>query len=190
MKALKLGLCFFLTVILTACSGGEFRSLSSFIDTYNRTSTEKLALTDFILTDLGSYTAFVGEDDVVLINLKESNNSKIESIKVIITKSPDTQPNESDIAAFREVLANSLIAYCSYERETANETIKAFALDVNETFYKKGELTLKKDNYYFVYYSDEVTNQLMIFNSYLTKIEETSKPVSRPFYGENFIEKD
>lgn len=191
MKALKTGLCFFLVLILSGCSKGEFRNLGSFISSYNETSDNKLSVTDFILTDNKSYTAFTGDaDNGILLNVKEGEKDKIESIRVIITKLPDTLPGESETVHFREVLTHTLIAYCSFDRETAEEIIRVFGLDSNEAFNKKGELTLTRDNFYFVYYSDEVTNQFMLFNTYLTKIEETSKPVSRPFYGENFIEKD
>ncbi len=191
MKALKLSLCFFLIFLLCACSKGEFCDLSGLINSYNEVSEDKISMTDFIFTDNGSYMAFIGEDNnVTLIQVKEDKNKKIKSINVIIPKVFGALPDKSDIDAFREILTNTLMAFCSYEKETVNEIITAFGLNDDKAFTKKGELTLKKANYYFVFYSDEVTSQMMISNTYLHKIEETSKPASRPYYGENFIEKD
>ena len=80
------------------------------------------------------------------------------------------------------------MAYCSYDERTAKEIGDALGLGDNDTFRKKGELTLTRENFYFVYYSDDVTSQLTVYNTYCKKIEETSKPVSKPFYGENFVE--
>ncbi len=188
MKTLKISLCFFLVFLFAACSKGEFRSLSSFVSSYNETSNEKISLTDFIISSDDTYAAFLRGN--VLLSLKEGDSGKTEQCKVIITKSPGTLPKSEDTEYFRAVLTHALIAYCSYEKETAEEIIKSFGLFSGDTFMKSGELTLKRENFYFVYYSDEVTNQLTVYNTYLKKIEETSKPVSKPYYGENFIEKD
>lgn len=190
MRVLKTSLCYFLLFLLCACSKGEFHDLSSFISSYNKTSENKISITDFIINKDGAYTSLIGEaEDGILLNLKEGVNGKIESIKVIITKAPDTLPKQTDISLFRKVLSDVLVAYCSYKRETVDEIINAFGLNSNSIFERNGELTLKRERFYFVYYSDDVTNQIIILNTYLTKIEETSKPVSKPYYGENFIEK-
>ena len=188
MKALRLSLCFFLIFLFSACSKGEFRSLSSFINSYNETATDKLSFTDFIISADDTYTAFPCGN--VLLSLREDSSGKIKECKVVIAKHEGTLPKSEDTELFREVLTNALIGYCSYERETAEEILNSFDLGSNATFTEEGELTLHRDNYYFVYYSDKVTNQLTVFNTYLGKTEETSKPVSRPYYGENFVEKD
>lgn len=188
MKALKISLCFFIIFMFTACSQGEFRSLSSFISCYNETSCKKLSLTDFIITSDNTYTAFPYGN--VLLSLKEDTDAKAEECSVVIAKTDGTLPKSEDIAYFREILINTLKAYCSYDETTAKEIIDAFELGNDETYRKKGELALTKENFSFVYYSDDVTNQLRVYNTHLAKIEETSKPESRPYYGENFVEKD
>ncbi len=188
MKALKLSLCFFLIFLFSACSNGEFRSLVSFISSYNESSSEKISLASFVISADDTYTVFPYGN--ILLSLREGDSEKIESCKIIIAKPDGTLPKSEDIEHFREVLTNTLIAYCSYDREAAEKLINSFGLSNNDTFTKEGELTLESENFYFVYYSDKVTNQLTVSNTYLEKIEETSKPVSKPYYGENFIEKD
>ena len=186
MKTLKLSLCFFIIFMFSACSEGEFRSLSSFISSYNETASKQISFEDFIITSDNSYTAFLYGN--VLLSLRESTDGKIEECKVIIAKPDGTLPKDEDIAYFREVLNHTLMAYCSYDERTAKEISDALGLGDNDTFRKKGELTLTRENFYFVYYSDDVTSQLRVYNTYCKKIEETSKPVSRPYYGENFVE--
>lgn len=192
MKALKISLCFFIVFLFASCSGSEFHNLSSFISAYNKASSEEISFSDFIFSSVetDTYTAFLGDNkNSVLLSLKENSTQKIENCSVILTKSPGTLPSESQIAQFRKVLISTLAAYCTLSHDSANEIISAFGLDVDETFMKSGELTLKRENYYFVYYSDEITNRVVISNTYLKKPEETSKPVSRPYYGEDFAEK-
>ena len=70
-----------------------------------------------------------------------------------------------------------------------NEIVKVTNLCKN--FYtKEGELTLKRGNFYFVYYSTDLISRVIVSNTYLKKIEATEKPVSKPYYAEDFIIKE
>ena len=193
MKALKLSLCFLILLCLSACSDNQLKNLTSFVDSYNKISDNKLTTSDFFFINGSDDTlrAFVdsGENQIIL-SLKEDNNSKIEGVKLTLPKAEGTLPKNQEAEFFCRVLTCALKAYCSCDEETANEIIDAFGLNSPETYNKLGELTLQRDNYYFVYYSNEVASEVMIFNTYLHTIETTEKPVSRPYYGENLIEKD
>ena len=193
MKALKLGLCFFIMLILTACTDGKLKNLTSFIDSYNNIADVQLDIEDFFFIDgsENALRAFIsnGERQIVL-SLKEDENDKIESVKLTLPKGNGTLPTNEGCNFFCRVLTHALMTYCSYDEETAMEVINAFELHNSSTIYKQGELTLKKDNYYFVYYSNEVASDVMIYNTYLHTVEITEKPVSKPYYGEDFIEKD
>ncbi|MBR2893931.1 MAG: hypothetical protein IKB94_08770, partial [Clostridia bacterium] len=66
-----------------------------------------------------------------------------------------------------------------YDRYSAEALLGEFSLGEPSTFLKEGELTKKQDNFYFVYYSTPLVCQVMIYNTYLTEIEPTSKPGNR-----------
>ena len=193
MKTLKLGLCFLIFLCLTACSDGELKNFTSFIDSYTEVADYSLSVEDFFFLD-GSETtlrAFIDDDECqVMLSLNRAENGKIESLKLTLPKADSTLPRNKAREIFCRILTHIMMAYCSYDENTADEVINAFGLNEPETLYKQGELTLKRDNFYFIYYSNEVTSDVMIYNTYLHTVEATEKPVSKPYYGEDFIEKD
>ena len=193
MKALKICLCFFILLCLTACSNNQLKNLTYFIDSYNDISADKLSVGDFFIINGSEDTlrAFIGSNErQIILSLKEDNNSKIEGVKLTLPKAGGTLPKNQETEFFCRVLTCTLKAYCSYDDETAKEVVDALGLNSPETYDKLGELTMKRDNFYFIYYSNEVASEVMIYNTYLHTVETTDKPVSRPYYGENFIEKD
>ena len=117
MRTLKLCLCFFILFILTACSDGELKNLTSFIDSYNHFADNKLDIEDFFFIDGSEDTlrAFIsGNECQVILSLKEDNNSKIESIKLTLPKNDVTQPKKEECDFFCKALTNSLMAYCMF----------------------------------------------------------------------------
>jgi hypothetical protein len=193
MRTLKLCLCFFLILLLTACSGGELKNLASFTDTYNHISGNELDLEDFFFVNGSEDTlrAFIGYNECkFILSVKEDDSGKIESIKLTLTKAEGTLPKNEVCDNFCKVLTHTLMAYCSYDEKSAGAVIDAFNLHIPDTLHKQGELTLKRDNFYFVYYSNEIACDVIIYNTYLHTPEPTEKPVSKPYYGEDFIEKD
>ena len=193
MKALKICLCFFILLCLTACSDNQLKNLTCFIDSYNEFSADKLSAGDFFIINGSEDTlrAFIGSDECqIVLSLKEDNNGKIEGVKLSLPKTEGTLPKTKEAEYFCQVLTCTIKAYCTYDDERAKEVVDAFGLSSPETYNKLGELTFKRDNYYFIYYSSDISSEVMIFNTYLHTAETTEKPVSRPYYGENFIEKD
>ena len=193
MKIIKIVLCFFIILSFASCGKSEFMNLYAFTENYNEVSEIKINLTDFYFQNPQnfSYTAVLGSsDNEVLLTLKSEKSDIIEEIEVSVVKSKTKSPDNIQIELFREILNNVLKAYCNYDDNKIKDIITSFKLDDYQTYIKQGELTLKKENFYFVYYSTELISQVKIYNTYLHKIEPTEKPVSKPYYGEDFIVKE
>jgi hypothetical protein len=193
MKIIKVVLCFFIILSFVSCGKGEFMNLYAFTENYNEVSESKINLSDFYYesSQNSSYTAVIGDSDKeVLLNLKSEKSDIIEEVSLSIIKCKNNPPDNIQVELFRKVLTNVLKAYCSYDDYTANDLILAFNLNEYQTYIKEGELTLKKDNFYFIYYSTELISQVKIYDTYLHKIETTEKPISKPYYAEDFIIKE
>ncbi len=187
MRTLKISLCFFIITTLTACTVGEFRNIVSFIDIYNEISAYPISLSDFFIAD-ESENEYVLLKDNVIMSITEDNDGKINTCRLIIRKSDAENSEKTEI--FLENLKLVIMSYCGFSEEKTEEIIKAFSLKDKNAFNKNCELTLNKNNFCFIYYSNEISSEVRIINTYLQKIEPTEKPESKPFYGENFIEKD
>ena len=193
MKVFKISLCFLIILSFVSCGRNEFCNSYSFIDNYNKVSLQPIGPSDFIFNNPQSsqYTAVIGSiNEEILLSLNCQSDDNIYEVKVSLVKNKTTSPNASQTDKFKEVVKNSLFAFCGFEEMQCEEIITSFELNNNETFYKEGELTLKRNNYYFVYYSTQIISQIMIYNTYLHEIEPTEKPVSKPYYAEDFIIKE
>ena len=193
MKIIKIVLCFFIILSFAACGKSEFMNLYAFCENYNEISEKKLSISDFYFQspNIPQYTAVLGNQNCeVLLSLESGESDIIEKVSLSLIKSKDIVPSESLIESFRSVLKDVLKAYCSYDEVTAKEIISSFSLYEYDTFIKEGELTLKRENFYFVYYSTQLISQFKIYNTYLHEIEATEKPISKPYYGEDFIIKE
>ena len=184
MKTLKIGLCFLIILLFSACSKGEFRNIISFTDSYNNLSDYNLKLDDFIVQG-NEYTAFF--ENCVLLHLKEDENNKINICRVVAEKSSLSDNQTKNI--FIKTVRNTILAYCDFTSEEAEKIIESFNFNDDEMFIKTGELTTHKDNFYFIYYANEITCEMRIINTYIKDIDPTEKPVSKPYFGEDFIEK-
>ncbi len=187
MRTLKISLCFFIIISFVSCSKGEFINIVSFVDSYNELSDSAFSLSDFIISDEAETEYTVITNDVIM-SLKEDDDGKIYMCRILIKKG--TENYEQQTENFRQELKLTIMTYCNYTYKETEDVINTLSLNDKTTFSKSGELTLKKDNFCFVYYSNEISSEVRIINTYLQKIEPTEKPESKPFYGENFIEKD
>ncbi len=182
MRYFKVPLCLILIIMLTACSKSQFMDLSGFIENYNKVADSEITFTDFIYTT-GESREFKLIKDNVLLTLKEATDGKISECRVMMTKLSENGEQSKNISTdsknFLFILKNTLEAFCSYDRYSAEALIGEFSLNELSGFLKEGELTKKQDNFYFVYYSTPLVCQVMIYNTYLTEIEPTKKPVSR-----------
>ena len=193
MKVFKISLCFFIIFCFASCGTNEFCNIYSFVDNYNTVSTDKISVTDFYFDNPGSsqYTAVLGNpNEEITIEINSSSDALIEEIKISLIKNRATPPSQQQAANFLKILSNSLYAYCHYSETECTDIINAFELNLNDTYTKEGELTLKRGNFYFIYYSTDLISRVTVINTYLKKIEVTEKPVSKPYYAEDFIIKE
>ena len=191
MKVFKIILCFFIILFLSACGNSEFMNLYAFTENYNKISDSNLSISDFYFQNPQSpiYTAILGNsENKILLTLENRESDIIDKVTVSIVK--EKAPSAKQTELYRKILRDVLAAYCNYDGISSENIISAFGLNENETFIQTGELTLKKDNFYFVYYSTDIISQVMIFNTYLYKIDPTEKPVSKTYYAEDFIIKE
>ena len=178
MRYFKGFICLVSVLMLSACTQSQFMDLSGFIYNYNKVNDEKIDFTDFYIDEeRGSTYTFFG--DGIILTL-EAADGRITECRLSLPKL-DIKGNKSetygkDIGLFRQVLTGTLRAYCHYDRYSAEEVLGLLSLSDDASFYKQGELTLKRGNFYFICYSDDITFQFRILNLYLTEVEPTKKP--------------
>ena len=192
MKMFKISLCFILLFTLVSCGRNEFLSLYAFIDSFNKVSVQHISESDLYFENPKSnhYTAILGNpQEEIALEFICKDQVNIDEIRISLAKN-STVPTQEHTKNFLEIFKSTAYIFCGYDENKTNEIISAFNLNTNDTFLKEGELTLKIDNFYFVYYSTKIISQVMIYNTFLHKIEETEKPVSKPYYAEDFILKD
>ena len=193
MKVFRIILCFFIIFSLVSCGKNEFHNLYSFIDSYNDISRETIYISDFFFDSASpvKYTAVIGEEgNEIALEIDCDNSGNIYRIKISVIKNENIRPDYTQIRNFGNVSRNTLLAYCQFNENECEDILNLLGLNNTDTINKEGELTLRKENYYFVYYSTQLLSQLMIYNTYLHQIEPTEKPVSKPYYAEDFIIKE
>lgn len=187
MKYFKLLACLTLIIILSACSRSQLMDLSGFIYEYNKVGKDNIDFIDFSF-EKGENREFKLIYDNLLLSLKEDDEGKICQCTVMLTKLTEKGEQrenlDRDTAEFLSMLKSVVQAYCSYDENSSERLIKEFSLDKGDTYLKQGELTKTQDNFYFVYYSTELSSAMTVYNTYLCEIEPTQKPVSKPAYGE------
>lgn len=193
MKVFRLILCFFVMLTLVSCGKNELVDISGFIDNYNKLSSTSLDLTDFIIQKNPevSYTAVLSENGCnILLSASQKSDKKMQSCKIALTKEIGSVPTKDEQVAFNSVIIKAMTAYCDFTTAECNDVINSFGLIASDFLSKNGELTLKKDNYFFIYYSTPIISEFIIHNTYLKEIETTHKPENKPYYGEDFVIKD
>ncbi|MBQ7294690.1 MAG: hypothetical protein IJW86_00685 [Clostridia bacterium] len=182
MRHFRLPFCLILIIMLTACSKSQFMDLSGFVASYNEVADSDIDLTDFIFIQQES-REFKLINGNVLLTLKEAPDGKIMECRVMMTKLNEKGEQSENISAdskkFLSILKNTLQTFCSFDRYAADAIIGEFSLGELSSFLKEGELTKQQGNFYFVYYSTPLVCQVTVYNTYLSEIEPTEKPVSK-----------
>ena len=135
-----------------------------------------------------SYTAVICENGCnILLSLCEGTDKKVQTCKIALIKENGSVPTRDEMLAFNSVINDVMVTYCGFD---SCDVIDSFGLNSADTLAKNGELTIRKDNYYFIYYSTSIISEFIIHNTYLKEIETTHKPESKPYFGEDFVIKD
>lgn len=193
MKMFRIVLCFLIIFTLSSCGKNELMSLSDFISSYNRISENDLMLSDFIIQNNPDivYTAVLPDSSSdILLSMFQGNDNKIKSCRIALIKGNGSVPTNEQINDFNKTVIEVLTSYCNYSDIKAKAITDSFNLSNNMAFSHMGELTLEADNFYFVYYSTSIISQFTIHNTYVEKIKPTEKPVSRPYFGDDFVLKE
>lgn len=189
MKKILLPLLLSSTLILTACTSTQAVNLLHFTDNLNRSyGYDKVKISDYFIKD-NEYTLFIQEADTeFLLTLSENENGKIEKIRFTIGKTDNTGKTkaitDSEALLFYENALHILSAYSLFEEEECANILSRLLPDSGKAYSKTGELTSLWNNFSLAFYSNGLCCQLYVYNNYLNPPEETSKPVSRPAYGQ------
>ncbi len=187
----KLTVCIMFFSLFTACSSERFMDLSIFVRLYGQE--EELEIEDFFAEkdengNLIFYTFFEEDNSTVMLKLICNNENKIDEVRIYLPKTDENGYEKAvtteDISLFTEVASASIKAYTYFGENEAESILKEMCLYDKKSYSDEGELTKTKGNFYFVYLSSYLGSEVMIYNTYLKKVEETEKPESRPLYGE------
>ncbi len=172
---------------LTACSRSEFMDLGGFVYNFNKVSDEEIELEDVYFYDEGgvrTFETFIEDEVLIKLTMRED---KIETVKVAIIKIREKGAiqilSSETLTDFISAAKSSIIAFCGYSREEAENLLNEFGLYDKETYKKEGELTKTKGKNHFVYLSNSLVNEVIIYNTFLFDVPKTEKPESKPLFG-------
>ncbi len=189
MKKLFLSLLMLCFFAFTACVHTESVNLLHFTDNLNSSyGYEKVRLSDYLIKD-DEYILFLEEADTeFLLTLCRGDKDKIKKFRLTISKTDNTgkpkaiSDNEAEL--FYENALHILSAYSLYEKKDCEDILCQLLPESGKDYSKTGELTAAWNNFSLVFYSNELCCQFFVTDNYLEEPEETSKPVSRPIYGQ------
>ena len=172
-----------LTLILTACVGGEFIGLSIFIERWNSCSENSLDYSDFVIEQGESENSYSIISDGTAIKLTADENENLKQCKIIITKKDEEGKDKSILQEtsndFFELCKKSVMAYCGFDETATIALLNEFTLNDLNSLISEGELSKNQNEYNFVYYSTQIASEFIITNTLLVEIESTLKPESK-----------
>ena len=181
-----------LILSLCACNQSEFVDLGAFVENFCARQTEQtLDLTDFKASSNGDGTIFncffPCGDSAVTARLFANPDQKIEQCRIIVPKL-DENGNETDLgdeilALFLQTARNSVCGLTFCSQEEASRLTDEFRLSDRRVFSEQGELTKEKGDFYYVYLSNSLLSEFIIYNKRLHEIPSTKKPESKAAYG-------
>lgn len=179
-----------LFALLCACSRNQFMDLSGFVNAFNRVSDEEIDFEDiYSYTDEGEtvFETFIEDDDPNVVIKLIMENDRINQVRIAVAK---IDKNGNAVASsakvitdFIETVKSSIQAFCGFDNAAVEALLGEFQLYNMENYVKTGELTKNQGSFHFVYFSDSLVCEMMIFNTYLVEIEKTEKPESKPAFG-------
>ncbi|MDO4381362.1 MAG: hypothetical protein Q4D20_10865 [Clostridia bacterium] len=188
---------FSLAIILalfSACSESETIDFGSFVDRYNSSGDRKLDFSEVVGEERDGKTVYCfsfpsnnESGKKILTKLFENENKKLSECRIIIAKKDENGKKEfssEDAAQFLNEAKNALMAFSGFNEEKAKSVLLELGIGKEETFLKNGERKTVADEYYVFSLSNDVAFEVIIYNTWLKKVEETEKPESRPIFDE------
>lgn len=174
--------------VLTGCTQGEFCNLELFSKRYGKLTGTEVNIEDFIGTEYENKKVYMLEaertnNSKTLIKLFTDSDGRICECRVIISK---TDENKSPLLLTYDEKENfieiSRLVVCSVvniEQEKVNEMLLKIITFNENTKSSAYEKTAQDENQRYVFLSNELVSELVIYNKWLCKAEETQKPESK-----------
>lgn len=189
MKKLVLSVLMLCVFSLTACSHTESVNLFHFTENLNASyGYERASLSDYMIKD-GEYTLLFNDRGTqLLLTLFENEQTKIKKFRLTVSKTDNSgKPkvlSDDEAELFFDCALHTLSAYSIKEKADCESILRELLPQSGKDCSKIGELTASWHNFSLVFYSNELCCQFFVTDNYLEAPEETSKPVSRPLYGQ------
>lgn len=187
---LRITVSVLLVTLLAGCAREEFMDLYGFTE---RFSYSDITPENFYIEkdDNGNdiyYTFFEKENPRVMLKLICSEENKIDEVRIYLPKYDENADKKTisteDIKMFVQLVINTTEAFTGYNKTEAEKTAEQMLLYEKSSYEKEGELTKRKDNFFFLYHSAHLGSEFIIYNTFLKKVPETEKPESKPLYGD------
>lgn len=183
--AIYLSFCF----LLCSCTRDRLMNILLFTDNLNSLyEADRYSLNDYVIID-GEHQLLLKENGFsFLLSLKQNDGGLIESLRVTLSKVNESGKKKAvtdkEALAFKKSVCNIITAYTYFSKDDAQKITDSLLPEKGAEYTKCGEVKLEKDNFTFIFYSNEIGCFFRASNAYLLKEEATEKPVSRPLYGE------
>lgn len=187
-KSLCFMLAFMVLVFLSGCSKAEYMDMLYFTDNLNCDKIgSKVQMSDYFVKD-NIYTLPIKKDgNTVIIRAVTDVNGDIGEIRVTMAKTDEkgqtVNTDGSQRALFCDTVKRVLAAYAYTDAEVSDNIVQAMKLDSPAPYTSVGEITGRRDNYYFVLFSTDIAVSFTVKNIHISPVEKTQKPESRPAFG-------
>ena len=189
MKKLSLPLLISIMFLFTACTQSQSVNLFQFTENFNRQAAyERIKMSDYLIKDR-TFTHFLrDEESEFLLTLEENDEGIIKKIRFTVSKTDDmgkSKPvTDKEAEHYFRNAVQVLSAYSLFSQEECGNILRELIPSSGKRFSEIGELTARWEHYSLAYYSNALCCQLWIYDNFIEEPESTSKPVSRPIYGE------
>lgn len=187
-QTLLLTLVALIFVSFAGCSKKEYMNVLYFTDNLNSQNEDlDVKMSDYYIKD-NIYTLPVkSENETVIMRLITDENSDIGEIRVTLAKTDEKgktrQINKNHRELYIGTVKKALKAFTYCDDETAAKIAESMKLTGLAPYTSTGEITGRKDNYYFIVFSTDFSVSFTVKNIHISPVEKTEKPESRPAFG-------
>lgn len=177
---------------LTACSKSEFVNLSSFIYNFNyQTQFDTLSFDEFYYSQEDStdiYTAFFSEveGEYLMLQIVQSEQMQIQQCSITFSKIDENDEprtiSEQTQYLFEMIVQKTIEAFTLNDSDFSSQILLDFMLDSELTYTDEGELSKQESNFYYLYISNSIANEFVIYNTWLSPQEDVEKAQSNAAY--------
>lgn len=179
-----------LAFFLCACGRSETPNLASFAKCYGKISEKELAFSQIFgsETESGneySFTAFQDENESkkIFVKLFADKDKKLYECRILIARRDENGAislGKDDEEHFFDACLYSLCSFSRMNEEEGRALLSSLGMSEEHSFFESGERNAESKEYYLTLLSTDPVHELLIYNTYLKKVEETQKPESRP----------